>query len=96
MSLLMSNQEALLLFLKYQSDFGISLNRNIKLLSLDNAKERLLYYFQINDNKIEFKNISELAKTLYLQRETLSRLISQLNKDGYIKRNKHSLVLIKN
>ena len=79
-----SNQEILELFLREQSDFSKSLNLKIKLLTIDSAKERLLYYLTINKNVITYKSITKLAKTLYLSREAVSRTIYKLEKEGLI------------
>lgn len=79
-----SNQEILELFLREQSDFSKSLNLKIKLLTIDSAKERILYYLTINKNVINYKSITKLAKTLYLSREVVSRTIYKLEKEGLI------------
>ena len=79
-----SNQEILELFLREQSDFSKSLNLKIKLLTIDSAKERILYYLTINKNVITYKSITKLAKTLYLSREVVSRTIYKLEKEGII------------
>lgn len=87
--LLKSNEKFLVEYLKIQSNFGKSLNAQIKLLSLDNALERFQYYLFSNNNEIHYKNVASLAKTLHLERETLSRLLSKLEKEGVIYRDKH-------
>ena len=79
-----SNQEILELFLREQSDFSKSLNLKIKLLTIDSAKERILYYLTINKNVITYKSITKLAKALYLSREVVSRTIYKLEKEGLI------------
>lgn len=90
-TLLSSNQEFLREYLKIQSDFGKSLNSRIKLLSIDSALERFEYYLFINKGKIEFKSITSLASELGLKRETLSRLVSKLEKENVIKRSLHHI-----
>lgn len=92
--ILKSNEEFLFAYLNIQSEFTKTLNSNIKLLSIANAKERLIYYLHINNNKIEFKTISELAKNLYLERETLSRTISKMIKDKLIYRDNNKIGLL--
>ena len=79
-----SNKEILELFLREQSDFSKSLNLKIKLLTIDSAKERILYYLTINKNVITYKSITKLAKALYLSREVVSRTIYKLEKEGLI------------
>lgn len=90
-TLLSSNKEFLKEYLKIQSDFGKSLNSRIKLLSIDSALERFEYYLFINKGEIEFKTVTSLATELGLKRETLSRLISKLEKENVIKRSLHHI-----
>lgn len=92
--LLQSNEKFLLEYLKIQSNFGKALNGQIKLLSFDKALDRFKYYLLMNNNTIHYKNVSSLAKTLYLERETLSRLLSKLEKEGVIYRDKHLIKLL--
>ena len=92
--LLSKNQSFLKEYLKIQSDFGKYLNSQIKLFSIDSAKERFEYYLFINKGEIEFKNITSLARSLNLKRETLSRLISKLEKENVIKRSLHHIAVI--
>ena len=94
LQLLQSNEKFLIEYLKIQSNFGKSLNGQIKLLSFDNAIDRFKYYLLINNNTIHYKNVSSLAKTLYLERETLSRLLSKLKKEGVIYRDNHLIKLL--
>ena len=91
--LLKNNNSFLNHFLSANSEFGIRLNSKIKLLSLESAEDRLIYYLDINDNNITFDSITSLAKELSLQRETLSRLISKLEKNGTIIKKDHSISL---
>ena len=93
--LLQNNQEFLSLYLKAQSDFGKSLNARIQLLSFTNAEERLFYYASKNDNVITFKNVTTLAATLGVQRETLSRLLTSLVKRHQIKKEKGKITFLK-
>lgn len=90
-TLLSSNKEFLKEYLKIQSDFGKSLNSRIKLLSIDSALERFEYYLFINKGEVDFKNVTTLASELGLKRETLSRLISKLEKENVIKRSLHHI-----
>lgn len=93
-TLLSSNQEFLKEYLKIQSDFGKYLNSQIKLFSIDSALERFEYYLFSNKGEIEFKTITSLANQLNLKRETLSRLISKLEKENVIQRSPHKIIKI--
>lgn len=92
--LLKNNDNFMFEYLKNQSNFTKSLNERIKLLSLTSAKDRLLFYLYEHNNEIKYESISDLAEKLFLQRETLSRLISQLSKEKKIYRNKNIIKLI--
>ncbi|MBO4704056.1 MAG: Crp/Fnr family transcriptional regulator [Bacilli bacterium] len=93
--LLQNNQEFLTLYLQVQSDFGKSLNARIQLLSFTNAEERLFYYASKNENVIVFKNVTTLAQTIGIQRETLSRLLTSLVKRHLIKKEKGKITFLK-
>lgn len=82
--LLRNNEAFMIEYLNIQSDFTKTLNDKIKMLSMDSAEERLLYYLHENSNSIEIDSISSLAKELYIQRETLSRLVTKLQKQNII------------
>lgn len=92
--LLQSNKEFMISYLNAQSNFSKKLNSTIKLLSYSSAEERLRFYLFNQNGKIEFKSVSELAGILHLQRETLSRLLTKLEKENVIKRSLHQIDLI--
>ena len=93
--LLQNNAEFLNIYLNIQSDFGKTLNARIQLLSFPNAEERLQYYASKNNNVIEFKNVTTLAATIGVQRETLSRLLTSLIERHLIKKEKGKITFIK-
>lgn len=92
--ILMNNEAFLNEYLAIQSNFARSLNTKIKLLSFTSAKERFLYYLFVNNNHINFKNVTTLSQSLYLTREVTSRLISKLVDEEIIKRNKNEIILL--
>ena len=94
LKLLMSNETFLKEYLSIQSDFAKTLNAKIKLLSFNNAKERLLYYLFINNNRVKYRSITGLSKNLNLTREATSRLISILEKEKIIIKKNHEIILI--
>lgn len=94
-SLFKNNETFMLKYLQYQSDTSKQLNNKIKLLSLDNAEERFFYYAYSQGDVIQYSTITKLAASLSLQRETLSRLISKLEKEKKIIREKHVIKIIK-
>ncbi|NLB48844.1 MAG: Crp/Fnr family transcriptional regulator, partial [Erysipelotrichia bacterium] len=93
--LLQNNEDFLFLYLKAQSDFGKALNARIQLLSFNTAEEKLLYYASKNNNVIEFKSVTALAKVIGVQRETLSRLLTALVARHMIKKEKGKITVLK-
>ncbi|MDO4940787.1 MAG: Crp/Fnr family transcriptional regulator [Erysipelotrichaceae bacterium] len=90
--LLRTNEAFLIKYLEIQSNFGKELNNRIKLLSMNEAKERLLFYLHINNNTINYTSISALANILFLKRETLSRLINKLERSKIIIRKDKTII----
>ena len=93
--LLQGNRAFLESYLEIQSDFGKSLNEKIKILSMPSAEERLMFYLSQRDGKIIYHSISGLAESLFLKRETLSRLVHRLAEEGQIVWNKKEIRLAK-
>ena len=93
--LLQNNKDFLNSYLKAQSDKAKLLTSRIQLLSLVNAEERLFYYASKNDNVIVYKNVTTLAATIGVQRETLSRLLTSLIKRHLIKKEKGKITVLK-
>ena len=94
-TLLQNNKEFLELYLQAQSDKAKALTARIQLLSFTNAEERLFYYASKNNNQIIFKNVTSLAATIGVQRETLSRLLTSLIKRHLIKKEKGQITVLK-
>ena len=91
-NLLQSNREFLLNYLNIQSNFGKKLNSTIKMLSFASAEDRFLYYLRESNNEISYRTVTELADILHLKRETLSRILTKLEKENAIKRSPHQIV----
>ena len=85
-NILQTNQDFLLEYLNKQSDFSKALNSKIKVLSYESSEDRLLVYLGMNDNQITIKSVTDLAATLCMTRESLSRCLSRLEKKHLIKR----------
>lgn len=92
--ILEGNKEFMLEYLKIQSNFSKELNSRIRLLSLESAQERFLYYMHIHKNRITYHSISDLARQLYLERETLSRLLGRFEKEKRIIRYDKTITLL--
>jgi len=94
LKILHENPQFLMAYLEVQSDFSKTLNARIRLLSIADSEERFLLYMHTHKKEITYVSISELSKQLYMQRETLSRLLSRLEKEKKIQRfNKHIRLL---
>ena len=93
--LIQNNEDFLNLYLKAQSDKAKALTARIQLLSFTNAEERLFYYASKNNGVIIFKNVTTLAATIGVQRETLSRLLTSLIKRHLIKKEKGKITVLK-
>lgn len=85
LELFKENQDFLVAYLEEQSNFGKQLNLQIKLLTFNNVKDRVLYYLNINKNTIKYKSITDLANKLFLSRESVSRELHKLANEKIIK-----------
>lgn len=91
--ILKSNEAFMIEYLKIQSDISKTMNDKIKLLSIDSAEDRFYYYMYENKNKISYSSVTELSKQIYMKRETLSRLLSKLQKQNKLIKNKNYIEL---
>ena len=90
-NILQSNKEFLLAYLNIQSNFGKKLNSTIKMLSMSSAEDRFMYYLHESKDKISYQSVTDLADILNLKRETLSRLLTKLEKENAIRRSPHKI-----
>ena len=90
--LLLSNREFLVAYLNIQSNFGKKLNSTIKMLSMNSAEDRLMFYLKENKGEINYHSVADLADILNLKRETLSRLLTKLEKENAIRRSPHKII----
>ena len=90
--LLENNKSFLETYLSLQADFSKTLNFKIKLLSLSSAEERLIYFLK-ERQPYKYQSITSLANELYLSRETLSRLVNKMDKEGLILKNGKTISL---
>lgn len=93
-AILMSNEAFLRKYLTVQAQSMKQLNFMMKLLSFDSARDRFLYYLEYHHKMITVYSITKLSKELFLTRETLSRLISSLVKEGIIIKEKQLIKLV--
>lgn len=88
-----TNKQFMIEFIRIQSNTGKALNNRIRLLSMKSAEDRLLYHLHEHNNIITYSSISSLARELFLERETVSRLISKLEKNKIIFRDSNTIRL---
>ena len=93
LELLTSDRAFLTEYLRIQSDFSKGLNSRIKLLSFEKAEDRFYYYCQSHGGSVSYTSVSSLCSELQIKRETLSRLLSRLEKEGIIERTKNRITL---
>ena len=74
-NILQNNALFLKKYLSIHAEFSKKLNGTIKLLSFDAAEE---------NEPVKYQSVSSLASTIFLTRETTSRIISRLLKEGKI------------
>ena len=93
LELLSEDRDFLKNYLRIQSDFSKQLNARIKLLSFEKAEDRLFYHLQSHGGSIVYSSVSALSRELQIKRETLSRLLSRLEKEKTLLRTKNRITL---
>lgn len=94
-TLLKNNDSFFNSYMEKLSNESKGLHANIRLLTINSAKERFLHFLKINNNEIEYDSITSLANKLYLKRETLSRTISLLIKQKLVIKKNNKINLTK-
>lgn len=92
--LLRNDEKMLEEYLTEQSDFSKTLNLKIKLLTIQAAKDRVIYYLTFNKGFIRYKTITKLANELFLTRESLSRTLKKLVDEKTIKIDRKVITLM--
>ncbi|MBP5279110.1 MAG: Crp/Fnr family transcriptional regulator, partial [Erysipelotrichaceae bacterium] len=93
LKILQNNKNFLKEYLKIQSDSSKILNNRIRLLSISSAEERFLYFMHENRNRVSYDSIEQLARQMYLTRETLTRLLRRLESNNSIIRENKVIIL---
>ena len=94
MKLLAKNPKFLEFFLSTASNKVKDLNARVRLLSFQVLEERLMFLIHENKGILPYVSITSLASELGAERETLSRLVSRLSKEGTIRKEKHRLLAL--
>ena len=93
---ILKNDLCLLNYLEYTSKRNMQIRKELKILSISNYKERILFYLeQKNTATIKIKSKELLAKELNMPRPSLSRELINLKKENIIDYDKHQITLMK-
>ncbi len=92
LALCAQNKSFLKEYLSLTANMAISLNERIKMLSFNSLEERFSYALFLHNGVLPYKSISNLAKELNVERETLSRYISKQISIGLIRKDDHRLI----
>ncbi len=79
-------------YLSMTANSAIKLNERIKMLSFNSLEERFSYALFLHNGILPYKSISDLAKELNVERETLSRYVSKQISIGLIQKDNHRLI----
>ncbi len=92
LSLCTKNISFLKEYLTLSSTAAVNLNERIKILSFGSLKERLSYMLFLHNGILSYQSISHLAKELNVERETLSRYLSQQISLGKLRKDNNRLI----
>ncbi len=87
LKIMRKNEEFLQIYLNILADKTIDITQKMKILSIQNAKDRLISYLAFslkNKEFIKIASVTNLAKEICLTRETTSRLLYSLVDEGII------------
>lgn len=88
LSFISSNQQFLKLYLNVIADKSLELSKKLRVMSIQNVTRRLLLFIDMKckeqNNGYHIKSITNLAMELSLPRETISRALNSLIKDGKV------------
>lgn len=90
LEILKKNERFFSLYMSLIADKTIALTRKLKIISIQNAKQRVQAFleskFKEQHGFYSLSSVTELAKELSLPRETVSRALSSLEREGYLTR----------
>jgi len=91
--LLLNNSEFLNCYLNIIADKSLEISKRLQVIAIQNARRRILSYLKMKmkDNAYHVKSLTSFALEISLPRETVSRLISKLQKEGIITYENHNL-----
>ena len=94
-NILMTNKVFLNAYLCDISIEAFRIKQQVKMLSHKKNIDRIIYYLENNsiNKRINIKSVTNLSKIVNLPRENVSRILTKLVKDGYIKREDNIITL---
>ena len=94
-NILMTNKVFLNAYLCDISIEAFRIKQQVKMLSHKKNIDRIIYYLENNNvnGKIDIKSVTNLSKIVNLPRENVSRILTKLVKDGYIKKEDNIITL---
>lgn len=89
--LLLNNSDFLNCYLNIIADKSLEISKRLQVIAIQNARRRILSYLKMKmkDNSYHIKSLTSFALEISLPRETVSRLISKLQKEGIITYENH-------
>lgn len=96
LDLMQKDQKFLINYLSKISESNKNARTSIKILTFKCVEDRILYSLNISQGKITYKSISDLAKKLFVSRESLSRSLHKLENGGIIKISNKNIKLVDN
>ena len=95
LNIMMSDKSFLDAYISLISNESFNIKQQVKLLSHKNALDRVIFYLENNsiNNICKIDSVSSLAKKINLPRETVSRILSKLEKDDFLIKNKNNIIL---
>jgi CRP-like cAMP-binding protein len=91
------NYDLAIFIIQSIADVASQTNQTVKLLSKRNIKDKIMYYLltlKHQNNSIKIKNISQLAKTLQIKRQSLYRTLKELEKAKILTYKNNTITLI--
>jgi hypothetical protein len=78
------------------SNESFNIKQQVKLLSHKNALDRVIFYLDLisKNNICIIDSVSSLAKEVNLPRETVSRILSKLEKEKYLIKEKNTIRIL--
>lgn len=100
LDIIKNNKDFLRLYLNVIADKSLLLSKKLRVMSIQNVRKRLLLFFDMKskeeNGQYHIKSITNLAKELSLPRETVSRALNRLIKEGKVNYANKQLELNKN